>query len=124
MNVLYKKLFIPKLKNQIAQPKGHLRLLLIEIHKSTRQRNGQSSYGRISAIKIGVIQELRHAKIAFFDLSTPHHHALTRLFTRPLLPYVTLSTSTPPPFPIKNEILGFKKDRSGSKEISNINSNI
>ena len=30
----------------------------------------------------------------------------------------------PPPFTIKNEILGFKKDRSRSKEILNINSNI
>ena len=48
----------------------------------------------------------------------PHHHALSRLFTRPLLRYVTLSTNFPFIFLIKNEILGFKKDRSRSKEIS------
>ena len=49
----------------------------------------------------------------------PHHHALSRFFTRTLLRYVTLSTNNPS-FPIKNEILkrGLKKDRSRNKEIS------
>ena len=44
-----------------------------------------------------MIQQLRHAKIAFFDPPTPHHHALSRLFTKTLLRYATLSTNTPSP---------------------------
>ena len=66
-----------------------------------------------------MIQQLRHAKIVFFDPLTLHHHTLSRLFTRTFFCCVTLSTSTPPTsFPIRNEILGFKEDRSRSKEIS------
>ena len=33
--------------------------------------------------QLGMIQQLHHAKIAFFDPLTPHHHALSRLFREP-----------------------------------------
>ena len=31
---------------------------------------------------LGAVQEFRYAKIAIFEPPSPHHHALSRLFTR------------------------------------------
>ena len=67
-------------------------------------------------------------KLPFLTQLPPstYHHVLSRVCSRePSFVTSPLSINTPPPpspptFPIKNEILGFKKDRSRSKEISKI----
>ena len=70
----------------------------------------------------GGIQWLRHAKIAFFDPSPPPPYHLTFVQKNLLvLSHDQHKPPLPPPtttFPIKNEILGFKKDKSRSKGIS------
>ena len=73
----------------------------------------------------------RFAKITFFDHPTPLSPTITLCHVCSRDPScVTPRSAQHPPRPTpplpnkKKEILGFKKDRSTSKEISNINSNI
>ena len=71
------------------------------------------------SLLIGQFNNYVTLKLSFLIHAPPHHHVLSRLFTRTLSRYVTLNTNTPSPPPNKKRnFIGFKKDRSGSKEIS------
>ena len=72
------------------------------------------------AIYTDLIQFKRNSNFFFYTFRPTLFHALSRLFTRTLFCLRELSTQTPTtplPLPTKNQILGFKKDRSRIKEI-------